>query len=151
MISFDQSFPMIMSRALDRVMPVYRELFSRYEVTEQQWRVLRVIWTSKSVTSSELSERTLLSPPSLVSIIDRLEKKGLVSRVRSVEDRRQVYVVATAMGRTLQQEMTPQVAEIHDRIAHSVSPEEWQTLQTILDKISTGESEHEHELMTENN
>lgn len=148
MISFDQSFPMMMNRALDRVMPIYRELFSQYDVTEQQWRVLRVIWTNKSVTSSELSERTLLSPPSLVSIIDRLEKKGLVNRVRSVKDRRQVFVVATAMGRTLQQDMMPQVTKIQDRIAQSVSPSEWQTLQTILDKISTGENEQERQLRT---
>jgi len=128
------------------VMPVYRDLFSRYDVTEQQWRVLRVIWTSKNVTSSELSERTLLSTPSLVSIIDRLEKKGLVNRVRSVEDRRQIYVIATANGRALQEEVTPQVAEIQDRILKTVTSEEWQQLQNILGKISNGMNENKFEL-----
>lgn len=136
MHNFDSSLPMILNRALDAVMPGYRELFARYNLTEQQWRILRVIWTSNNVTSAQLSERTLLSAPSLVSIIDRLEKKGWVSRVRSIDDRRQVYVVATASGRRLQEEVTPQVLEIQHAIASSVTPQEWNAMEKTLQKIS---------------
>ncbi len=137
MQAFDTSFPMILNRALDAVMPSYRELFTGYDLTEQQWRVLRVIWTNDDVTSSHLSERTLLSAPSLVSIIDRLEKKGFVSRVRSVNDRRQVYVVATKQGLALQKEVTPKVVEIQERIQNTVSEKEWDSLARILGKITT--------------
>lgn len=138
MQSFDDSLPMILNRTLDAVMPTYRELFARYQLTEQQWRVLRVIWNSRNVTSSHLSERTLLSPPSLVSIIDRLEKKGLVSRVRSVDDRRQVYVVATAEGRSLQADVTPGVVDIQNRIRATVSDREWAAMEKTLAKITAG-------------
>lgn len=138
MQAFDTSFPMMLNRALDVVMPAYRELFARYQVTEQQWRVLRVIWTSDNVNSARLSERTLLSPPSLVNIIDRLEAKGLVSRVRSADDRRQIYVVATDQGRLLQQEVTPQLVAIQEQIQACVSEKEWQALNNILDKITSG-------------
>ncbi len=135
MTPFDDSLPMILYRALDAVMPAYRELFARHDLTEQQWRVLRVIWTSDNVTSSKLSERTLLSPPSLVNIIDRLEKKGMVARIRSVEDRREIYVVATAKGRDLQEVVTPQVIAIHQRLRASVGENEWETMQATLEKI----------------
>ncbi len=142
---FDDSLPMILNRTLDAVMPTYRELFARHKLTEQQWRVLRVIWNSRNVTSSQLSERTLLSPPSLVSIIDRLEKKGLVSRVRSVDDRRQVYVVASASGRALQNDVTPGVVEIQQRIRNTISDREWaaleKTLKKIIGKMQTAESD----------
>lgn len=137
MLAFDESLPMILYRTLDAVMPAYRELFARHGLTEQQWRVLRVIWTSDNVTSSRLSEHTLLSPPSLVNIIDRLEKKGIVARIRSVEDRREIYVVATARGRALQEIVTPQVSAIHERLRASVSDEEWDALQSALLKIAT--------------
>ncbi len=138
MATFDHSPPMILYRALDAIMPVYRELFALYDLTEQQWRVLRVIWTSKNVTASELAERALLSPPSLVGIIDRLEKKGLVSRVRSVDDRREVYIIATAKGRALQAEVTPQVRTIQARIRSMVSEREWNAMERTLEKIATG-------------
>ncbi len=146
MQNFDQSFPMLLNRALDAVMPTYRELFTRYNLTEQQWRVLRVIWTSKNVTSANLSERTLLSPPSLVSIIDRLEKKNLVSRVRSVDDRRRIYVVATAEGRILQAEVTPQVLAIQTRIRNCVSDKEWLAMEKTLQKITEGMQSPEQSL-----
>lgn len=141
MATFDHSPPMILYRALDAIMPVYRDLFARYDLTEQQWRVLRVIWTGKNVTSSDLSERTLLSPPSLVGIIDRLEKKQLVTRLRSVSDRRAIYVIATAKGRALQAEVTPHVRDIQASIRGTVSEREWAALERTLEKIVIGMAE----------
>ncbi len=134
--NFDQSLPMILHRALDATMPDYRELFARFNLTEQQWRVLRVLWSAKKVTSADLSSRTLLPAPSLVGILDRLEKKGLVNRVRSVKDRRSVFVIATAEGRALEAQVTPLVTEIDQRLRASVSAEEWLAMQTVLQKIS---------------
>ncbi|MFD0917389.1 MarR family winged helix-turn-helix transcriptional regulator [Pseudahrensia aquimaris] len=136
MTSFDRSLPMILNRALDDIMPDYRELFARYDLTEQQWRILRVLWSEMRVTSADLSRRTLLPAPSLVGIIDRLEKKGFVSRVRSVEDRRAVYIVPTAKGRALEDEVTPHVAQIDARLRNTVSPEDWQHMENTLRKIA---------------
>lgn len=117
-------------------MPDYRELFARYNLTEQQWRVLRVLWSDGRVTSAELSARTLLPAPSLVGIIDRLEKKQLVTRVRSSKDRRSVFVEATQKGSALEAEVTPHVGDIDRRLRASVSAEEWQIMERILEKIA---------------
>jgi homoprotocatechuate degradation regulator HpaR len=127
---------MILHRALDGIMPGYRDLFARYNLTEQQWRVMRVLWSEKKVTSAELSARTLLPAPSLVGIVDRLEKKHLVSRLRSVEDRRAVYILATDKGRALEAEVTPKVSEIDQRLRASVTQREWAAMEQTLDKIS---------------
>ena len=139
-VSFDNSLPMILHRTLDATMPDYRELFARYNLTEQQWRVLRVLWSSQQVTSVELSNRTLIPAPSLVGVIDRLERKDLVTRVRSVEDRRAVFVIATAKGRALEEEVSPQVSEIDQRLRASVTADEWQMMERVLEKISAGAS-----------
>ncbi len=136
MASFGNSLPMMMHRTLDAIMPKYRELFSKYELTEQQWRVLRVLWTTGRVTSIQLAQSTLLPAPSLVGIIDRLEKKGLVVRLRSKQDRRVVYVSATPIGKALGKEVAPFVDEINDGIQSAVSEKEWNALQQTLEKIS---------------
>lgn len=136
MASFGNSLPMMMHRTLDAIMPQYRELFSKYELTEQQWRVLRVLWTTGRVTSIQLAQSTLLPAPSLVGIIDRLEKKGLVVRLRSDQDRRVVYVSATPIGKALGKEVAPFVDEINDSIQSAVSEKEWDALQQTLEKIS---------------
>ncbi len=136
MLSFTHSLPMMLYRTLDGVMPHYRELFGRHDLTEQQWRVLRVVWRNEKVTSAILSEKTLLTPPSLVGIVDRLENKQLVTRVRSRDDRRQIFIVATPKGRALQNKVQPQLEEVQSRIRESISDKEWADLEKILNKIA---------------
>jgi len=46
---FHQTLPMMLNLTLDAVMPLYRELFARYDLTEQQWRILRVLWTNDDI------------------------------------------------------------------------------------------------------
>jgi len=138
MLNFDQSLPMILHRTLDGVMPEFRNLFAKYNLTEQQWRILRILWEDEKVTSADLSARSLLPPPSLVGIIDRLENKQLVTRLRSLEDRRIVYVLATAKGRRLGDEVVPMVQEINNRIRQTLSQEEWRMMETALSKIADG-------------
>ena len=137
MQSFDDSLPITLYRTLDAVMPAYRELFTRHNITEPQWRILRVLWSSDSVNSVELSRRTLLTTPSLVGILDRMEKKDLVSRIRSTTDRRNVHLVATAESRELQRTVTPQLEAIHAQVEKTVSQTELETLKHLLNKITT--------------
>ncbi len=136
MEEFDHSLPMILNRALDSVLPPYREIFLRYDLTEPQWRILRVVWTGEKIKSVDLASRTLLAPASIVGIIDRLEKKGLVSRVRSTSDRRAVYITATTESRKLQEEVSPKIAAIQKRMKSLVSVEDWDHMEQTLVKIS---------------
>jgi len=136
MPKFLDSLPMILSRSLDGIMPVYRTLFQEHAITDQQWRVMRALWEQKHLTSKQISEITLLPSPSLVGILDRLEKKGFIGRLRSVEDRRLVYIVPTLAGRELQELMLPKIEQIHDLFMKKVTPEEWGELNRILDKLN---------------
>lgn len=136
MDDFEQSLPMILNRALDSVMPPYRDIFTRYDLTEPQWRVLRVVWGNERIKSVDLASRTLLAAASIVGIIDRLERKGLVSRVRSTTDRRAIYITATAKSRKLQQEVSPQIEEIQTRVRSLVTADEWKQMEQTLQKIS---------------
>ncbi len=135
MTRFSTTLPMMLNATLDAVMPAYRELFARYQLTEQQWRILRVLWENDRLPTAELAKQTLLPAPSLVGILDRLEKKGLVQRLRSDQDRRVVCVTPTDKGRALELEIRPQVAAIHESLTQKVTPEEWQQLARILGKL----------------
>ncbi len=136
MPKFLDSLPMILSRSLDGIMPVYRTLFHEHAITDQQWRVMRALWEQKHLTSKQISKITLLPSPSLVGILDRLEKKGFIGRLRSIEDRRLVYIVPTKAGRELQELMLPKIEQIHDSFMKKVTPEEWSELNRVLDKLN---------------
>jgi homoprotocatechuate degradation regulator HpaR len=117
-------------------MPSYRRLFQANDLTDQQWRVLRALWEKQHLTSAQISQITLLPPPSLVGILDRLEKKNLIGRLRSTKDRRHVHIIPTKKGRALMEHMMPMVERIHDDFMQRVTESEWAEFNRILDKLS---------------
>lgn len=135
MPAFHDTLPMVLNVALDAIMPAYRELFARHGLTEQQWRILRVLWAEGEVTTTHLARQTLLPAPSLVGILDRLEKRGLVARTRSTADRRKVHVASTAAGRALHEAVTPALERLHAHVTGAVSVRDWQAMRDTLDRI----------------
>ena len=83
---FSHSLPMLLYAAIDVVMPPFRRIFKEFGLTEQQWRVLRVLWDIEEISHSELAQVTLIPAPSLVGVLDRLMAMGLVERRRSTLD-----------------------------------------------------------------
>ena len=136
-ITFTHSLPMLLNRSLDAIMPPYRDLFQEFGVTEQQWRILRVLWEQTHLTSTQISTLTLLPAPSLVGILDRLEKKGLVKRLISSTDRREVNITITKLGKELQLQVMPRVKEIQNQIKQKLSATEWKHINEILEKIGS--------------
>ena len=136
MQDFSHSLPMTLYRALDAVMPRFRKIFNEFGLTEQQWRVLRVLWEQGSTPFSQLSALTLIPAPSLVGVIDRLSSGGLVERNRSDTDRRNVYVDATDAGRDLESKVRPRVDKAYRELRSSVNKAEWDQLIAGLHNIA---------------
>ena len=131
---FNQSLPILLYRTLAAVMPRFRRIFLEAGLTEQQWRVLRVLWDRNEVVFRELADLTLIAPPSLVGVIDRLETRGLVSRRRSTSDRRAVDISLTAEGRSIEKQVMPAVASAYADLKQSVDPIVWQQLLAGLEQ-----------------
>lgn len=136
MQDFSDSLPMKLYRALDAVMPPFRRLFSEFGLTETQWRVLRVLWEREAVPLGTLAACTLIPAPSLVGVVDRLSANGLVERRRSADDRRLVYVTATAAGRALEADVMPRVERAYATLRASIDRDVWQGLIEGLDAVA---------------
>jgi len=134
---FSASLPMMLYRAIDVVMPRFRRIFKEFGLTEQQWRVLRVLWDIEEISQNELSELTLISPPSLVGVLDRLLSMQLVERRRSARDRRVVYVASTERGRELRERLLPAVQQAYFELRESVDDDVWRNLLDGLEELVT--------------
>ncbi len=128
---------MMLYRTLDTVMPRFRKIFNDFGITEQQWRVLRVLWEYDAVTINRLAELTLIPAPSLVGIIDRLERNEFVIRQRSQADRRKVNVVLIARGVELEDQVMPRVAAAYADLKQSVDSTTWDLVLRGLQEIVT--------------
>jgi homoprotocatechuate degradation regulator HpaR len=134
---FSRSLPMMLYRALDTVMPRFRRIFNEFGLTEQQWRVLRVLWEHQEVAFHRLASLTLIPAPSLVGVIDRLSKSGLVERHRSDLDRRNVSIRATRKGRALEAKIGPRVEAAYAELRSAIDTDEWQQLIDGLDRLAS--------------
>ncbi len=70
----------------------------KFSLTAPQSGVMRSINSRGPISSAELSRELCVTPSNITGIIDRLEKKGLVSRIRKEDDRRVVLITLTENG-----------------------------------------------------
>ena len=98
-------------RAADSVTTRIHRHLSTVNLTISQFGVLEAIFHLGSLSQRDLAEKLLKSGGNMTMVIDNLEKRQLVKRERSVEDRRFVSVCLTEEGRQLISDIFPHHVE----------------------------------------
>ena len=80
--------------------------FARFGISRAQWGVLRQLHRAegerlKALRLADLGRRVLVRPPSISSLVERLDQRGLVTRTLSTTDQRAKQVTLTSAGRQL--------------------------------------------------
>jgi len=78
-----------------------QKMSKRYGLTEPQSAVMRNLYSNGPVSSADLSRTLYVTPSNITGIIDRLEKKQLVKRIRKEGDRRVALITLTETGQEL--------------------------------------------------
>lgn len=76
-----------------------------FGLTASQSGVLRTLFRREPMSSSELSRALFVTPSNITGIVDRLEKKDVVKRVRDTADRRVIRIRLTEKGRKMSQSL----------------------------------------------
>ncbi len=96
-----RSLPIALLRAREKVMGPIREMLSGAGITEQQWRVLRVLEEEGPQEPTRIAQQACLLLPSLTRILQKLEEKNLIARKRDTDDKRKQIVRITKAGAAL--------------------------------------------------
>ena len=78
-----------------------QKMSKQYGLTGPQSLVLRLLIKKGALSSADLSRQMYVTPSNITGIIDRLEKKGLVERIRKQGDRRVALITLTPSGQQL--------------------------------------------------
>ena len=108
---------------------------ARCGITLNQHFILRELWQTDGLTIRELAQRLRLVDPTMTTTISALEKKKLVKRNGSNEDRRKVHVFLTAAGKALHTDVTDGTSEISDVAFAGISDTERMRLRRTLNRI----------------
>ena len=101
-----------------------------------EYSLLMLLLANASLTPSQLARALVLPAPSLTMLIDRLQQRGLVERVRSETDRRSQQVLLTADGAALAREAEQRSPAMHAEMDAALTPGERLLLTELLRKVA---------------
>ena len=121
-------------RAHGKLGKILKRHLEQYNLSGAEYGIIRSLGDD-SLTLSEISQRLLKVNSNTTAMIDNLEKKDWVERVRDQQDRRVIRVRLTAAGRDLRDRVLPEQNQHICQTLATLSDAESETLLVLLDKI----------------
>lgn len=133
--SYNESILRALRRIIRAVDLYSRRLASQHTLTGPQLVCLRRLHKEGPITPGHLAREVSLSPATVTGICDRLEARGLLTRTRRTEDKRQVLVTLTEAGRALTENVPLPLHEQFTKRLAALSLQEQGKIARVLDEV----------------
>lgn len=114
--------------AREAVMAPIRPMLREADMTEQQWRVLRVLADAGSIDARGIASAALLHAPSVTRILKELGDRGLIERRGDAKDGRRSIIAITAAGLALLDATAAQTLKVIDQYGRTFGEERMDAL-----------------------
>ena len=131
----EESVGYLMRRIINTVAGEIEREMAPNGLTNAQWIPLFKLFMGSASTVAELARECQLDAGAMTRLLDRLEAKGLLNRVRSSEDRRVVNLELTDEGRAAAQEIPAALCRVQNAHMKGFTHAEWETLKGLLRRI----------------
>jgi len=112
-----------------------RDMLADTGITEQQWRVLRVLSEFGTLDTNTLANRSSLLFPSLTRIASTMREKGLITQTRDEKDRRRQLIAITSKGQKIISDNANQAADIVAGFKRILGSKDYETLLDLLARL----------------
>ena len=134
-----RNLPRLLLEAREAVMLHTRPSLREHGLSDQQWRVLRVLGEhaheSGGVETGRVATEAFLLGPSLTGVLARMERDGLIERQRCPQDARRTVVRATATGLAKVQALSQTIEAHYSWMAQHLGPSQLTALYNLLDQL----------------
>jgi DNA-binding MarR family transcriptional regulator len=119
------------------------ETLKPFDLTSPQYNILRILRGAPEdgLPCSEVGERLVSQDPDVTRLLDRLEKRGLVTRGRSLTDRRVVNARITDAGKELADKLDGPINNVHETQLGHMKKKRLRELIDLLEKARGDEKE----------
>lgn len=139
--SAEESVGYLMKRVMLSIVHQADKRLADHGLTSAQWGPLLRMQQLGSCTVVELARWAHIDAGAMTRLLDRMEKKGLCKRTRSLQDRRVVQVELTPEGQVASEQVPAVLAEVMNLHLAGFSKTEWSALKTYLNRMAeTGEN-----------
>ena len=132
----DNSLGRLMKQVMQSLLQQIDRRLAVHDLTHAQWLPLYRIARGDCDTMAALARDQALDPGAMTRALDRLEAKGLVRRVRSLQDRRVVKLELTEAGRAASQHVPPVLSEVLNAHLAGFTEAEWRQLLGLLERMA---------------
>jgi homoprotocatechuate degradation regulator HpaR len=130
-----RNLPRLLLQAREAVMAHTRPGLRDCGLSDQQWRVLRVLGEHGTVETGRVAREAFILGPSLTGVLARMERDGLVRRERDPADQRRTVVQATPRGRRLVDKLSRTIEAHYEFLEQSLGKAKLAQLYTLLDEL----------------
>jgi len=130
-----RNLPRLLLQARESVMAHTRPSLRGHGLSDQQWRVLRVLGEHGTVETGRVAREAFILGPSLTGMLARMERDGLVRRERDPADQRRTVVEATPKGLKLVEKLSHTIEGHYAWMEQSLGKQKLSQLYELLDEV----------------
>jgi len=122
-------------QAREAAMVFFRPSLNQHGLTEQQWRVIRILHQGGEMESYQLADLACILKPSMTGVLSRLERDGLVTRCKPAHDQRRMHINLTEKGQQCFLSMSEDMESNYRRIQAQFGEAKLQQLLGLLNEL----------------
>jgi len=126
--------------AREILMRRFRPLIAEEGLTEQQWRILRVLAERSPLEPGQIADACSILSPSLTGILARMESVDLVTRTQSSSDQRRQSVALTTRSSEIVERLIPRIEAEYRRLEADWGADTVEALHAMLDRVTALEA-----------
>lgn len=130
-----RNLPRLLLQAREAVMAHTRPSLREHGLSDQQWRVLRVLGEHGTVETGRVAREAFILGPSLTGVLARMERDGLVRRERDPADQRRTVVEATPRGLKLVARLSQSIEAHYAWMEATLGKQKLSQLYGLLDQV----------------
>ena len=134
-VKLESSLSNAVVKLFRKVNRVHNRALSELKLTAEQVHLLSVLWNKGRMTIGELQGLLSLSSGTIAGAIDRMEKKGLIKRVKSKEDKRVTYIEIEKTEKTERATIEQILAQTEKELFGNLTFKEREQLLFLINKI----------------
>lgn len=131
----NRNLPLLLSQARETVISHFRPILNCFDLTEQQWRIIRILGEEGKMEPKEICETCQILSPSMAGILKRMEDMKLIKRQPVATDRRRVTIHLTAKSKKIILQMTPLIDQQYSQLKEAYGEQLITQLYQSLDDI----------------
>lgn len=130
-----RNLPLLLLMAREAVMSNFRPILNRHGITEQQWRILRVLIEAGEMEQRLICDACQILAPSLAGILSRMEEVGLIERRKVPNDQRRVLVAPTQQARDVAKAMAPAIEARYGQLEEELGKPFLDEFYSMIDQL----------------